>query len=271
MKNINCYICKTKMDYIKNSELTTLGGECEEYKCSKCGEVIYRPIKNQERKSVIMDRKSILERIKVGSQWTFADNKENYQVIIENMNFLYDILNLGDIINDLINIEFENKKQGITEPKKEITGWLTARQVKCIELISDNISKRNVQGAFHELYDFIESYKRLYDKPIDMVERIIISSSITQIRRTIEEESKNDKSEQRKREISFDNILIELTNAEKELLHSTDIIEKKCAEYWGMLMLANKLEVLEWVTIISMFGDFTSKAMQLNKKESKNE
>ena len=48
MQDILCYICKSKMNYIKNLISPTLNGECEEYRCPKCGEVIYQKLRKEE-------------------------------------------------------------------------------------------------------------------------------------------------------------------------------------------------------------------------------
>lgn len=64
-------------------------------------------------------------------------------------------------------------------------------------------------------------------------------------------------------EILDGEILSEIMNYEAVFLKSSEDLEQKSAEYWGMLILAHKLKVLEWDRVIGLFGEFTSKAMKL--------
>ena len=45
------------------------------------------------------------------------------------------------------------------------------------------INEKNVQGAYHELYDFIHAYNKRNDQEIDTVEKVIINNCIIQIER----------------------------------------------------------------------------------------
>lgn len=122
----------------------------------------------------MMDRKSILLKISEGSQWGPVEETKNYEVIKENLNYLKDVL-----ILDNIEAEFNNNGK--------LSGWITTRQENCFSLVCNDVKDRNIQGAFHEVHDFIESYRKLYDKPIDIIERIIIKNLISQIENLFED------------------------------------------------------------------------------------
>ncbi|NFL43168.1 toxin-antitoxin system HicB family antitoxin [Clostridium botulinum] len=126
-----------------------------------------------ERK--FMDRRSILEKIKNASEWGIADNTENYETINKNLNFLNETLDLGSVIDELMYLEYGKLD-------KKTYRYLTSRQMTCMQLINKEVLQKNVQGAYHELYDFIEAYRKLNDEPISMIERIIIKNSIIQIK-----------------------------------------------------------------------------------------
>jgi len=128
------------------------------------------------RKPILMQtRIFILSNIADASEWASADNTSNYAVIKENLQFLKNILRLNTLNVELMYLEADSKNNN------ELSGILTNRQMNCMLNISFNVQAKNVQGAFHELYDFIESYQMLEDKPIDTVEKIIIRISIIQI------------------------------------------------------------------------------------------
>ena len=50
-----------------------------------------------------------------------------------------------------------------------------------MDAVTRNVQENNIQGAFHELIDMIISNNQLYDKPIDIIERVLISNAIIQI------------------------------------------------------------------------------------------
>jgi len=130
---------------------------------------------NTINKNKFFDRSALLSKITKASEWTTADDKNNYDVIKENLKFLKSDLKLVGLHNELMIIENETNKE------KNLSGALNGRQMNCMLMINFNIQEKNVQGAYHELYDFIQSYNDIKDKPIDIVERIIINNSVIQI------------------------------------------------------------------------------------------
>lgn len=124
------------------------------------------------------ERNYILSNISKSNQWWPAGNKankDNYPEIKENLDFLKKTLRLNNLEDQIMILERSENKE------KMLSGFLTSRQMHCMSLINANVQEKNAQGAYHELYDFIESYKRLDNKPIDMVEKIIIRNAIIQI------------------------------------------------------------------------------------------
>ena len=122
------------------------------------------------------DRKIVLSNIIKGSEWSNADDRSKYSEIRENLKWLKCNLRLLDELY----IEISESERNHNNDNKLI-GWLSSRQMQCMENINADIQEKNVQGAYHELYDFIESYRNINDKKIDMVERIIIRNVIIQI------------------------------------------------------------------------------------------
>lgn len=134
-------------------------------------------IKNDHVQNDVLSkgRKYILSNISEPNQSLSADNISHHLIIRESLQFLKDILQLDSLEDQIMLLEkYDNKDN-------KLSGFLTSRQMHCMLLINVNVQKRNVQGAYRELYDFIESYRNLLDKPIDMVEKIIIRNSIIQI------------------------------------------------------------------------------------------
>lgn len=121
-----------------------------------------------------MNRKEILSKITNGSEWALPEETKNYGVIKENLKYLKAQLKLS-------NLERELSVMYVESDTEKISGSITNRQMNCLDNITENVAQKNVQGAFHELFDFIESYKQLEDKPIDIVERIVIQNAIKQI------------------------------------------------------------------------------------------
>lgn len=58
-------------------------------------------------------------------------------------------------------------------------------------------------------------------------------------------------------------IITELMRYETVYLKSPKEFNIKAAEYWGMLLLASQLKVITWDRAMYLFGEFTSKAMNL--------
>ncbi len=135
----------------------------------------------------MIDRKTLLNKVVQGSSWTFPDNTKNYKVIKENINYIKHKLCLDSLekeiqllINDVDNHD-------------KLSHWITTRQRHLIFSIRNNVKNRNFQGAYHELYDFIEGMRGLpIDKPIDLIERIIIKDAIIQIEGIIGEKTMSD-------------------------------------------------------------------------------
>lgn len=129
---------------------------------------IYSALKNEAEDGNVLEsnRKLILSNISEGNYWTTEENTSNYLAIKENLKFLKETLRLGN---------------------QSLSGCLTDRQLSCIRTINNNLQNKNVQGAYHELYDFIESYKQLNNQPINVVEKAIIYNVIDQIERLISE------------------------------------------------------------------------------------
>lgn len=119
------------------------------------------------------NRKNLLEKISKGSEWSDANDTSNYEAIKGNLHYLKDNLDL-----DGLKFEIYRKEN---KDYNNLSGYLTSRQVRCMEAIVDDVNERNVQGAYHELYDFIQSYNELNDKHIDIIEKIVIQIAITQI------------------------------------------------------------------------------------------
>lgn len=58
-------------------------------------------------------------------------------------------------------------------------------------------------------------------------------------------------------------IITELMRYETVYLKSPKEFNIKATEYWGMLLLASQLKVITWDRAMYLFGEFTSKAMNL--------
>ncbi|MDT8718224.1 hypothetical protein IAI10_16275 [Clostridium sp. 19966] len=119
-------------------------------------------------------RKHILSLID-DIEWSSADNKSRYSSIKESINILNNTLEL-DLLEHTRNNE------------NKLAGFLTERQKQCIFSFTYNINGKNAQGAYHELYDFIESCGMLDGKPIDIIEKIIIKNEIMQIENLMEKQ-----------------------------------------------------------------------------------
>ena len=130
--------------------------------------------KDAINKDKLFDRNALLSKVAKASEWSQANDKTNYEVIKENLKFLKSDLKLDRLEGEVYYLENNNDHNSLS-------GWLTARQMTCMATINSSIQEKNVQGAYHELYDFIQSYGDLRDKPIDVVERIIIRNSVIQI------------------------------------------------------------------------------------------
>ena len=125
----------------------------------------------------IPTRRNIVESIpnEVRS-WGKPTDLKNCQAIKEHIEYLKAVLKL----------DFERKQKELDELyfKKDvevIPAMITSRQMSCMDAVTRNVQENNVQGAFHELIDMIISNGQLYDKPIDIIERVLISNAIIQI------------------------------------------------------------------------------------------
>lgn len=86
----------------------------------------------------------------------------------------------------VLKLDFEHKQHELDELyfKKDteiIPVRITSRQMSCMDEVTRNVKEKKLQGAFHELMDMIESNGQLNNKPIDIIERLLISNAITQI------------------------------------------------------------------------------------------
>ncbi|WP_394885132.1 hypothetical protein [Clostridium butyricum] len=125
-----------------------------------------------------MDRKFILAKIESASDWTFSGDINNYEIIKENLKFLKGYLRLNNLNQSLMKAE-------LFKEYENIRGYLNSRQMRCMINLNVCISEKNVQGAYHELCDFIHAYNKRNDQEIDTVERVIINNCIIQIERLL--------------------------------------------------------------------------------------
>lgn len=43
---MKCYICENEMEYVKDVDATIIGiKKAKKYICKKCGEIVYKPVK----------------------------------------------------------------------------------------------------------------------------------------------------------------------------------------------------------------------------------
>jgi len=124
----------------------------------------------------IPDRRKVVERIPDEVRaWGKPTDLKNCEAIKEHIEYLKIVLKL----------DFECKQKDLDELyfKKDvevIPVMITSRQMSCMDAVTRNVKENNIQGAFHELIDMIESNGQLNDKPIDIIERVLISNAITQ-------------------------------------------------------------------------------------------
>lgn len=132
---------------------------------------------------VAIDRKSVLARIVKEGDWAPADDTRNYEKIKENLIFLTSVLELDYLDHKVLELEMMLKANRTNEDDyNKLSGELTSRQISCMSEFNRNVQNGNVQGAFHELYNFIEGYRGgLYDKHINIIEKVTIRSLIFQI------------------------------------------------------------------------------------------
>lgn len=127
-----------------------------------------------------MNRQSmILDKMIDNYKWSLSDDEGNFNNVREKLNFLMEYLKLNTLETELLCMEYKGEIE-------KLNGSLTGRQVKCIEFINLSIQKNDIKGAYRELYKFIESYNDLNDKPINIIERIVIKNVIYQIEASIE-------------------------------------------------------------------------------------
>ncbi|WP_160692590.1 hypothetical protein [Clostridium sp. C2-6-12] len=125
----------------------------------------------------IPDRRKVVERIPDEVRaWGKPTDLKNYEAIKEHIEYLKVVLKL----------DFERKQKELDElyfqkDVEVIPAIVTSRQMSCMDAVTRNVQENNIQGAFHELIDMIISNNQLYDKPIDIIERVLISNAIIQI------------------------------------------------------------------------------------------
>lgn len=125
----------------------------------------------------IPDRRKLVERIPDEVRaWGKPTDLKNYEAIKEHIEYLKVVLKL----------DFGRKQKELDElyfqkDVEVIPAIVTSRQMSCMDAVTRNVQENNIQGAFHELIDIIISNNQLYDKPIDIIERVLISNAIIQI------------------------------------------------------------------------------------------
>lgn len=125
----------------------------------------------------IPDRRKVVERIPDEVRaWGQPTYLKNCEAIKEHLEYLKAVLKL----------DFERKQKELDELyfKKDvevIPAMITSRQMSCMDEVTRNVQENNIQGAFHELIDMIISNGQLYDKPIDIIERVLIRNALIQI------------------------------------------------------------------------------------------
>lgn len=125
----------------------------------------------------IPDRRKLVERIPDEVRaWGKPTDLKNYEAIKEHIEYLKVVLKL----------DFGRKQKELDElyfqkDVEVIPAIVTSRQMSCMDAVTRNVQENNIQGAFHELIDMIISNNQLYDKPIDIIERVLISNAIIQI------------------------------------------------------------------------------------------
>lgn len=128
-----------------------------------------------------ISRQVLLSEISEGSRWAKTSDPKDDEKITDNLQHLKETLKLDGV-------EIELLEQEQPDSKFE-SGYLTARQSACLNSLNFEIMRKNICGAYHELYDFIDSYGALNLKPIDLMERTIINASVNQIERLIREKT----------------------------------------------------------------------------------
>ena len=118
--------------------------------------------------------------------------------------------------------------------------------IKCKVVIMEGKEER-----YNDYLNKNQVYAYLQDEEI-----VEINSSDNQIIITVGEKEETF-------EILEGMIITELMRYETVYLKSPKEFNIKAAEYWGMLLLASQLKVITWDRAMYLFGEFTSKAMNL--------
>lgn len=130
--------------------------------------------RNEERKE-ILEKLYAIDNIYSG---VCRENKEFYVNIKENLLWLKEKLKLEQL---LCQDNYHTKIPGTTIIGVPANGFLTKRQVNCMDVVFHKLHTGEVQAAYHELCDFIQNYNQSKELPPTNLEKVILYLVINEI------------------------------------------------------------------------------------------